>query len=294
MGSSIDLYTAHFGLTARPFSLVPDPGFLFWSDTHARAFSMLEYGILTRAPITLITGEVGTGKTTLIHQLMAQHRDDVTIGLVANAQGDRTELLRWVLLSLGLPVDPDSHYVAMYGQFQAHLVGEYAAGRRVVLIFDEAQNLSRDVLEELRMFTNINAGKDELLQLIIVGQPELRDVVMRPDLRQFAQRVAASFHLPEMGADGVAAYIAHRLAVAGRTDPVFDAPAMDAIYEATRGIPRLINQLCDLALVYAFTMDRQDVDRMIIAQVLQDGVFFGGGQSSQTPAFQRRPVTEAS
>lgn len=293
MGSSIDLYTAHFGLTERPFSLVPDPGFLFWSETHARAFSMLEYGILTRAPITLITGEVGTGKTTLIHQLMAQHRDDVTIGLVANAHGDRAELLRWVLLSLGVPVDPDSHYVAMYGQFQAHLVSEYAAGRRVVLIFDEAQNLSRDVLEELRMFTNINAGKDELLQLIIVGQPELRDVVMRPDLRQFAQRVAASFHLPEMGSDGVADYITHRLAVAGRTDPVFDAGAMAAIHEATRGIPRLINQLCDLALVYAFTMDRQDVDRAIIAQVLRDGVFFGGGQSAQTPAFQRRGVTEA-
>jgi len=290
MGSSIDLYTAHFGLTERPFSLVPDPGFLFWSDTHARAFSMLEYGILTRAPITLITGEVGTGKTTLIHQLMSTHRDDVTVGLVANAHGDRGELLRWVLLALGLPVDPDTHYVDMYGQFQAYLVGEYAAGRRVVLIFDEAQNLTRDVLEELRMFTNINAGKDELLQLIIVGQPELRDVVMRPDLRQFAQRVAASFHLPEMGPEGVAAYIAHRLSVAGRTDPIFDAGAVGAIYEATRGIPRLINQLCDLALVYAFTMERQEVDRLIIKQVLQDGVFFGGGQISETPAFQRRPT----
>lgn len=291
MGSSIDLYTAHFGLKERPFSLVPDPGFLFWSDTHARAFSMLEYGILTRAPITLITGEVGTGKTTLIHQLMGQHRDDVTIGLVANAHGDRAELLRWVLLALGLPVEPDTHYVDMYGQFQAYLVGEYAAGRRVVLIFDEAQNLHRDVLEELRMFTNINAGKDELLQLIIVGQPELRDVVMRADLRQFAQRVAASFHLPEMGSVGVADYIAHRLAVAGRTDPIFDAGAIAAIYEATRGIPRLINQLCDLALVYAFTMERQDVDRAIVAQVLRDGVFFGGGHVSDTaPAFQRRPT----
>ena len=288
MGSSIDLYTAHFGLAERPFSLVPDPGFLFWSDTHARAFSMLEYGILTRAPITLITGEVGTGKTTLIHQLMAQHRDDVTIGLVANAHGDRAELLRWVLLSLGLPVDPNQHYVDMYGAFQAYLVGDYAAGRRVVLIFDEAQNLSRDVLEELRMFTNINAGKDELLQLIIVGQPELRDVVMRPDLRQFAQRVAASFHLPEMGSEGVADYIVHRLRVAGRTEQIFDDGAIAAIHEATRGIPRLINQLCDLALVYAFTMDRQDVDRVIIKQVLQDGVFFGGGQISETPAFQRR------
>lgn len=287
MGSSLDLYTAHFGLTERPFSLVPDPGFLFWSDTHARAFSMLEYGILTRAPITLITGEVGAGKTTLIHQLIGQRRDDVTIGLVANAHGDRAELLRWVLLALGQPVEPNQHYVDMYGQFQSYLVSEYAAGRRVVLIFDEAQNLTRDVLEELRMFTNINAGKDELLQLIIVGQPELRDVVMRPDLKQFAQRVAASFHLPEMEAPGVAQYITHRLAVAGRTEPIFDTEAMAAIYEATRGVPRLINQLCDLALVYAFTMDRQDVDRIIIKQILQDGVFFGGGQDSPTTSFLR-------
>lgn len=287
MGSSLDLYTAHFGLSERPFSLVPDPGFLFWSETHARAFSMLEYGILTRAPITLITGEVGTGKTTLIHRLISTTRDDVTIGLVANAHGDRHELLRWVLLALGQPVEPGSHYVDLYGQFQAYLVAEYAAGRRVVLIFDEAQNLTRDVLEELRMFTNINSGKDELLQLIIVGQPELRDVVMRPDLKQFAQRVAASFHLPEMDQADVAAFIAHRLHVAGRETPIFDEGAVAAIYEATRGIPRLINQLCDLSLVYAFTMERQDVDAAIIAQILKDGVFFGGGQVRDTASFVR-------
>jgi len=292
MGSSLDLYTAHFGLTERPFSLVPDPGFLFWSDTHARAFSMLEYGILTRAPITLITGEVGAGKTTLIHQLMSQPRDDVTIGLIANAHGDRAELLRWILLSLGQPVAHDLHYVDMYGQFQTYLVSEYAAGRRVVLIFDEAQNLTRDVLEELRMFTNINSGKDELLQLIIVGQPELRDVVMRPDLKQFAQRIAASFHLPEMQAVGVHDYIIHRLSVAGRRDPIFDLESIAAIYEATRGVPRLVNQLCDLALVYAFTMDRQDVDRDIIKQIMKDGVFFGGGQDQAPTSFQRaRPST---
>jgi len=174
------------------------------------------------------------------------------------------------------------------------LVAEYAAGRRVVLIFDEAQNLTRDVLEELRMFTNINSGKDELLQLMIIGQPELRDVVMRPDLKQFAQRVAASFHLPEMDQRDVAAFIAHRLQVAGRDTPIFDADAIAAIYEATRGVPRLVNQLCDLALVYAFTMDRQDVDARVIAQILKDGVFFGGGQLRDTASFVRTRVGAAS
>lgn len=292
MGQPLDLYTAHFGLRERPFSLVPDPGFLFWSDTHARAFSMLEYGILTRAPITLITGEVGTGKTTLIHQLLDSNREDVTIGLIANAHGDRSELLRWVLMSLGQTADHNAHYVDLFGQFQTYLVAEYAAGRRVVLIFDEAQNLTRDVLEELRMFTNINSGKDELLQLIIVGQPELRDIVLRPDLKQFAQRVAASFHLPEMGHDGVAAYIRHRLHVAGASADIFEDGAIAAIYDVTRGIPRLINQLCDLALVYAFTMDSQTVPRSVIDQIMKDGVFFGGGQEDQgTASFvrSRRP-----
>ena len=287
MGASLDLYTAHFGLRERPFSLVPDPGFLFWSDTHARAFSMLEYGILTRAPITLITGEVGTGKTTLIHQLLATNREDVTIGLIANAHGDRNELLRWVLMSLGQPAPNDAHYVDLFGQFQQYLVDEYAAGRRVVLIFDEAQNLTRDVLEELRMFTNINAGKDELLQLIMVGQPELRDIVLRPDLRQFAQRVAASFHLPEMESTGVKDYIQHRLRVAGATTDIFELDAIGAIYEATRGIPRLVNQLCDLALVYAFTMESQTVPQSVIIQIMKDGVFFGGGQEQVTASFVR-------
>lgn len=287
MGSSLDLYTAHFGLRERPFSLVPDPGFLFWSDTHARAFSMLEYGILTRAPITLITGEVGTGKTTLVHQLLDSNREDVTIGLIANAHGDRNELLRWVLLALGQTADPAAHYVDLFGQFQAYLVSEYAAGRRVVLIFDEAQNLTRDVLEELRMFTNINSGKDELLQLIIVGQPELRDIVLRPDLKQFAQRVAASFHLPEMDRKGVGDYIHHRLTVAGATAPIFEDGAISAIYDITRGIPRLINQLCDLALVYAFTMESDTVPRTVVDQIIKDGVFFGGGQEQGTASFAR-------
>ena len=287
MAAAFDLYTAHFGLRERPFSLVPDPGFLFWSDTHARAFSMLEYGILTRAPITLITGEVGAGKTTLIHQLLSSPRADVTIALIANAHGDRAELLRWVLQSLGQPAATDAHYVDLYGQFQEYLIAEYAAGRRVVLIFDEAQNLTRDVLEELRMFTNINSGKDELLQLIIVGQPELRDIVLRPDLRQFAQRVAASFHLPEMDPSGVKAYISHRLQIAGAEAAIFEDAAIDAIYEATRGTPRLINQLCDLALVYAFTMDSKTVPASVVAQILQDGVFFGGGQEQVTASFVR-------
>lgn len=277
MGSTLDIYTAHFGLTERPFSLVPDPDFLFWTPQHRRAFSMLEYGILTRAPITLITGEVGAGKTTLLHQLLRSVGEEVRVGLVSNAQGGRGELLRWVLLALSQAVPPTATYVDMFAQFQEHLIAEYAAGRRVILIFDEAQNLSRESLEELRMFTNINANKDELLQLVLVGQPELRDTVRRPDMTQFAQRVVASFHLPAMDAQTVRAYIRHRLEVAGATQPIFSQAAADLVHEASRGVPRLVNQLCDLSMVYAFTKDQTRVPRLTVQQVLDDGVFFGGG-----------------
>lgn len=283
MNGKFDIYTAYFNLNERPFSLVPDPDFLFWSAAHKRAFSILEYGILTRAPITLITGEVGAGKTTLLQQLLRSVGDEVRIGLVSNAQGDRGELLRWVMLALEQKAPPDADYVTLFEQFQTHLIEEYAAGRRVILIFDEAQNLSRESLEELRMFTNINSNKDELLQLVLMGQPELDAMVRRPDMTQFAQRVAASFHLPAMERLTVHAYIAHRLKVAGATRDIFSSEAADLIHQATGGVPRLVNQLCDLAMVYAYTDDRDHVSRATVRQVLDDGVFFAGGRERGAP-----------
>lgn len=276
MGSSLNIYTEFFGLKERPFSLVPDPDFLYWSPPHQRAFSMLEYGILTRAPITLITGEVGAGKTTILHYLLKSVAEDVRIGLVSNAHGDRGELLRWVLLALNQPALPQETYVDLFGRFQQYLIDEYAAGRRVILIFDEAQNLSRESLEELRMFTNINANKDELLQLVLVGQPELRDIIRRPDLRQFAQRVSAAFHLSAMDAPTVRAYIRHRLKVAGDEGDIFSVPAADLVHEATGGVPRLVNQLCDFSMVYAFTKNTTKVTRLTVQKVLEDGIFFAG------------------
>lgn len=277
MSSTLNIYTAHFGLRERPFSLVPDPDFLFWTPQHRRAYSMLEYGILTRAPITLVTGEVGAGKTTILHHLLRSLGDDVSVGLIANAAGGRGELLRWVLLSLGQPAPAEATYVDLFGRFQEHLIAEYAAGRRVILIFDEAQNLGREALEELRMFTNINANKDELLQLILVGQPELRDLVRRPDLSQFAQRVSSSFHLPAMSAAMVRDYIEHRLAAAGATRQIVTDEAAAMIHEASGGIPRLVNQLCDLSMVYAFSGDLDIVTEAQVQAVLDDGAFFAGG-----------------
>ena len=268
-----DIYTEHFGLTARPFALTPDPDFLFWPQSHQRAYTMLEYGVLTHAPITLVTGEVGAGKTTLLHHLLRGLGPNVRVGLISNPSGARADLLRWVLMALEQPAAPDETYVDLFARFQAFLIAEYARGRRVVLIFDEAQNLTREALEELRMFTNINSGKDELLQLVLIGQPELRDTLRRPDMRQFAQRVVSNFHLSEMDRRGVQAYIAHRLKVAGCDRPLFSRTAVEMIHAATGGVPRLVNRLCDLALVYAFTAGQKTVTVATIRKVMDDGAF---------------------
>ncbi|MEP2031307.1 MAG: AAA family ATPase [Paracoccaceae bacterium] len=280
MDSTLDIYSDHFGLQQRPFSLVPDPNCIYWSSSHRRAYTMLEYGILTNAPITLITGEVGAGKTTLLQHLLKNMGENVKIGLISNAHGSRGELLQWVLMSLDQPAPDGASYVSLFDTFQKYLISEYAQGNRVILIFDEAQNLSRETLEELRMFTNINANSDVLLQLVLVGQPELRATVRRQDLRQFAQRVAASFHLEAMDARTVSAYIGHRLRMSGAERNLFSETASDLVYDATGGIPRLVNQLCDLSMVYAFTKNQKTVTRTTIQQVLDDGAFFGAGEFS--------------
>lgn len=274
MANPINLYLDHFGLKKRPFSIVPDPEFLFWSDAHLWAYSMLEYGMMTRAPITLITGEIGSGKTTLVNHLIKTQDEDVTIGLISNAHGDRGELLRWVLMSLNLSAPAQDTYVDLFARFQQFMISEYAAGRRVVLIFDEAQNLSRESLEEVRMFTNINSNNDELLQIILVGQPELRDIVRQPDMVQFAQRISSNFHLNTMSEPTVRSYILHRMRVAGATAEIFTRSAIKLIAQATGGVPRLVNQISDLALVYAYSEGKKQITAMTVRRLIEDGVFF--------------------
>ena len=274
MSSNPNVYTRHFGLSERPFSLLPDPDFLYWSSAHTWAYTMLEYGILTQAPVILITGDIGAGKTTLVHHLLRSMDAELRIGLISNASGNREELLHWIMQSLDQPVAPQDTHVDLFARLQTYLIAAYARGERIALIFDEAQNLTDDSLEELRMLTNINSGKDDLVQLVLVGQPELRDRINRPDLRQLAQRVSSAFHLPAMARETVAAYIAHRMQVAGATYQVFDTAACDAIFAATGGVPRLVNQLCDLCLLYAYSAGMDDVTGLTVDVVLDDGVFF--------------------
>jgi type II secretory pathway predicted ATPase ExeA len=278
------LYTEQFELTERPFTLLPDPEFIYWTPMHRRAYSILEYGILTRAPITVITGEVGAGKTTLVQKLLKSLPEDVTVGLISNAQGGRGELLRWVLYALDVDVGSITDYVELFQLLQEFLIEEYAEGRRSILVIDEAQNLSIEGLEELRMLTNVNSNKDELLQLVLVGQPELREMIALPELRQFAQRVVANFHLPGMDRETVAAYISHRLRVAGGKGNEFTRQACDRVHEVSRGIPRLVNQICDFAMVYAATSEEQLVLSSTIDEVVKDGVFFAGYYGAEGPA----------
>ncbi len=274
MTLDLNLYTEHFCLTERPFSLLPDPDFLYWTDDHRRAYTMLEYGVKTRAPITLITGEVGAGKTTLLQYLLKNLSDKVTVGLVSNLHEGRGDLLRWVMMALDIPVPKDADYVERFEVFQKFLIAEYAAGRHVLMVFDEAQNMPQKSLEELRTFTNINSNKDELLQLLLIGQPELRDIIRRPDMKQFAQRIASSFHLSHMDQKTVYSYIIHRLEKAGGRAHMFSREASDLVYEITGGIPRLVNQLCDIAMLYGSISKREIVGVEHVRAVLKDGAYF--------------------
>jgi general secretion pathway protein A len=271
--SGSDYFAQHFGLTERPFTLLPDPEFLYWSPAHKRAFSVLEYGVLTRAPITVITGEVGAGKTTLLQELLKNFDDTTVVGLISNAQGGRGELLQWVLNALDVPFEHNAAYVAMFQTLQDFVIAQYAEGNHVVLVIDEAQNLSMEGLEELRMLTNINSNKDELLQLILVGQPELLDMIRRPELRQFAQRVSASFHISALDIESTRAYIQHRLRHAAGSGEEFTDAAIELIWVHTHGVPRLINKLADFAMVYAITADKTQVDEETVREVLNDNIF---------------------
>jgi len=279
---SADLYCEHFGFSTRPFSLSPDPDLLYWTRGHQRAFSVLEYGLVTKAPLTVVTGEVGTGKTTLIQALLRQIEADTVVGLISNAQGNRDDLLRWVLNALDIDPSGADNYVSLFQRFQDFVINAYAEGKRVILIIDEAQNLGPETLEELRMLTNINSGKDELLQLILVGQPELRQIIERPELRQFAQRVTSTYHLNPLDRATTTEYIRHRLKAVGGTGLEIDDRAIARIAEKSEGIPRMINKFCDLAFVYAASADESTVSADTINELIQDGVII---QSYTGPLF---------
>jgi len=268
------MYESYYNLKAKPFSVIPDPSFIFWSEAHKLAFAMLQYGIVSHAGITVITGEIGSGKTTLLKRLIDRLPADIDAGLVSNIHGDRDDLLEWLLMSLGQDFEGNS-FVGRFKRLEAYLIERHAAGKRTLLIIDEAQNLSVRALEELRLITNLNAHDQEVIQLILSGQPQLKSLLSSPDLVQFSQRVSSDFHLGLLSRNDVAAYIDHRLTVAGADRPLFSAEACDLIYLATKGTPRLINVLCDTALIYGFAREAPIISSEIVRLVLDDKREYG-------------------
>ena len=265
------MYKSFYGFKEKPFSLLPDPAFLFYSVKHRRALAMLRYGLMNQAGFTVITGEIGSGKTTLIRQLLNEIEIDqsATVGIVSNTHRTFGELLEWVLLAFKLEYRGKKK-VELYQTLAEFIAKEYSQDRRTVLIIDEAQNLDVEALEELRMLSNINANKDQLLQLILVGQPALREILRLPELHQFAQRIAVAFNLKTLSLEETWQYIRHRLEAAGGDPNLFDTKACAAVYYYASGTPRLINVLCDTALVFGFAEQKKKIDVDVIVQVAHE------------------------
>ena len=262
------MYEAFFGLREKPFSIVPDPGFLYPSRKHSLALALLEYGLMNQAGFNVITGGVGTGKTTLIRHLLSRLDQDVSVGLISNTH-PTFDLMEWIHYAFALDGAPGGK-AATFHRFVDFLVDQYARQRRSVLIIDEAQNMSPATLEELRMLSNVNVDKDQMLQVILVGQAELRTTLRRPDMVQFAQRVAVDYHLRPLECEETHAYIGHRIALAGGDPTLFEDAACDVVHAQTGGVPRLINLLCDSALVYAFADQARCVTAGLVGDAARD------------------------
>ncbi|TKB61206.1 MAG: hypothetical protein E8D48_11600 [Nitrospira sp.] len=263
------MYESFYHLKAKPFALLPDSSFLYSGSEHQAAYSLLEYGLLSEAPFMVLTGEPGLGKTSLLQKLIAEHGTRHRIGLLTNARYDIEHLLPWILLSLGLStkrLDP----IEAYHIFSEYLTQESKSHRRVILIIDEAQNLGAELLEELRLLSNLNDGKTLKLQMILSGQPDLYTLLQRIDMTQFAQRVVVDYHLKPLTDIDTEHYIRHRLGVAGGHAALFTNKACALVHRLSQGNPRLINQVSDRALTYGYAEQAKVITSKLVAQAALD------------------------
>ncbi len=245
------MYETYYQLKTKPFTLLPDPEFLFLGSRHKMALSLLEYGLVNGSAFIVITGEPGTGKTTLLNRLLDQSRHQWTIGMLANTHGGLGGLMPWITASFGLETKGKNE-VDLFHEFARFLEGEQTAGRRVLLVLDEAQNVGSAMLEELRLLSNLNDGRRRSLQILLSGQPALRELLENPGMEQFAQRIAVEYALEPLAEEEAIAYIGHRVRVAGGRRSLFSTLACRKIFALAGGVPRLMNQLCDHALVYGY------------------------------------------
>ena len=260
------MYTSFFGLTEKPFAITPDPRYLFLSERHAEALAHLLYGIDDAGGFVQLTGEVGTGKTTMVRSFLAQLPTHADVALILNPRVTPEEFLLAICdeLHVAVTASERTSIKATVDRLNEFLLDAHARGRRVVVIVDEAQQLSADVLEQVRLLTNLETATQKLLQIILVGQPELRDVLARNDLRQLAQRITGRYHLLPLSQPESAAYVRHRLRVAGATGEVFTRAALSTLHRLARGVPRLINVIADRALLGAYTGEQPRVTAALV------------------------------
>lgn len=263
------MYESFYRLRAKPFSLMPDPEYLYLSGRHRSGLNILEYGILNRAVFTVLTGEPGMGKTTLLNKILDEHRERFVVGVIGTTHPSDGSLLPWVADAFGLDI-AGRDTVTYFRMLTSFLGRTFAEGRQVLLVVDEAQNLSLQMLEDLRLLSNLNDGRQAGLQIILAGQPSLRAMLTRSDMRQFAQRITGDYALEPLTEDDTQAYIGHRISVAGGAPQLFTDYACSIAYRFSGGIPRLINQLCDLSLAYGFGEGAERITATMMLQVALD------------------------
>jgi general secretion pathway protein A len=260
------MYLTFFGLNEKPFAITPDPRYLYLSERHAEALAHLLYGINEAGGFVQLTGEVGTGKTTIVRSLLAQTPKNAEIALILNPRMTAPEFLLTICEELGIGVQNSApgSLKDLVDILSYYLLHAHAAGKRVVLVVDEAQNLSPDVLEQVRLLTNLETNTQKLLQIILIGQPELRELLARNELRQLAQRITGRYHLNPLSREETSAYVRHRLRVAGATTDILPPAALNEVFRLSQGVPRVINVICDRALLGAYSLDRHRVTTTLV------------------------------
>ncbi len=281
------MYYEYFGIKEAPFSIAPNPQYLYMSERHREALAHLLYGIKSDGGFILLTGEVGTGKTTVCRCLLEQIPEDVNIAFVLNPKLTAVELLATACDDLGIEYPQDASIKIMVDKLNEFLLASHKAGKRTVLIIDEAQNLSVDVLEQLRLLTNLETNQRKLLQIILLGQPELLELLNQKELRQLSQRVTARFHLDALDRKDVHEYIKHRLSIAGAKGMFFPTAAVNRIYKISEGIPRVINLICDRALLGAYSENKLQVSTRMVNKAAEEI------KGKQTPTRRHLPYAIA-
>ncbi len=268
----IPVYNSYFGLTEAPFNITPDPGFLYMSASHREALAQLTYGISARRGFVVLTGEVGTGKTTLIHALLRQLAEDTQTALIFSAISSPVDLLRYVCEEFKLvePKQPRGEVYDYMARLNEFLLDQYRQGQNCALIIDEAQNLAPEVLESIRLLSNFETPKDKLLQILLVGQPELSVRLNAPELRQLKQRIILRHHLRPLSLKELQDYVANRLSIANGDAKIFSPKAIENVFIYSTGIPRLVNVICDNAMLSAYALEKKEIDAAIIKEVAED------------------------